>query len=278
MHIQPSRRPAFVWLGIDRIDLQQQATAQQQATTSPAPLAAANASHSEGASSTATGSSIQDHTHLRHLSSGTLNTSSATQGDSHSTSSKGLKRGAVALEPSSAQKCARTAATLPSNILYGTVTSPQRLPPSASFYNLQANREDAGAEHSEGAAEPGYSPTLGQQSEAGAQGKLGLRPTPVPITPEGGQPDGGQQRHEVSHACLRVYRHAMIVIALLRVLIAFIRCMCVTMGRHVGTTVDQYGLRSLRICKYQSAMHINMPEKFKAVHAQHKSIAAIFCI
>lgn len=193
VHIPPSRRPAFVWLGIERINVQ------QQATSTPASLAAPNASHSEAASSTATGSSIQNHTHLRHLSSGTLNTSSATQDDSQSTSSKGLKRGAVTLEPCSAQKCARTAAAQPSNILYGTVNSPRRLPPSASFYGQQANREVAAPDRGEGAAEPGYSPTLGHQSsEAGLQGKLGLRPTPVPITPEGGQSDGVQQRHEVS--------------------------------------------------------------------------------
>ena len=203
MHIPPSRRPAFVWLGIERINIQQQAVAQQQATTSPASLAAANASHSEAASSTATGSSIQDHTHLRHLSSGTLNTSSATQADSQSTSSKGLKRGAVNLQPSSAQKCARTAAPQPSNILYGTVTSPRRIPSSAKLHDQQAKKADAGIDHCEGAAEPEYSPTLGQQLEAGAQGKSALRPTPVPITPEGGQPDGGQQRHEVSHAYLQ---------------------------------------------------------------------------
>ena len=104
--------------------------------------------------------------------------------------------------------------------MYGTVTSPQRIPPSAKVYDQQANKEDAGIDHSESAAEPGHSPTLGQQSEAGAQGKLALRPTPVPITPEGGQPEGGQQRHEVSHACLRNYRHVMIIIAC-------VCCMCV---------------------------------------------------
>lgn len=198
VHIPPSRRPAFVWLGIERIAIQQEAAAQQQATTLPASHAAAKGSHSE-ASSTATGGSIQDHSHPRHLSSGTLNSSSMTQADSQSTSSKGVKRGALLpLQPSSSQKCARTSAPQPSNILYGTVTSPQRLAPSASLYDEQANSEDAGGDHSEGSAEPGCSPTMGQHSEAGAPGKLGLRPTPVPITPEGGQPDGGQQRHGVS--------------------------------------------------------------------------------
>lgn len=197
VHIPPSRRPAFVWLGIEGIAIQQQAATQQPAST--ASLAAAKASHSEAASSTATGSSVHDHTHLRHLSSGTLNTSSMTQADSQSTSSKGLKRGALLpLQSSSSQKCARTAAPRPSNIMYGTVTSPQRLAPSASFCDEEANREDAGGDISDGSAEPGCSTTMGQHPEAGVPGKPGLRPTPVPITPEGGQPDAGQQRHGVS--------------------------------------------------------------------------------
>ena len=199
VHMPPSRRPAFVWLGIEGIDVQQQAAAQEQATTSPASLTAVTASHSEAASSTATGSSMQDHAQLRrHLSSGTLNTSSMTQADSTSTFSKGLKRGAVPLEPSSALKCARTALLEPSNILYGTVTSPQRPPPPASFHAQQTHEDTDGTDPSEGSAEHGCSPAMGQQVDAGGQGKLGLRPTPVPITPEGGQPDGAQQRHEVS--------------------------------------------------------------------------------
>lgn len=164
----------------------------------PTSLATITASYSEAASSTATGSSMQDHTHLRHVSSSTINNSSLTQADSQSASSKGLKRGAVPLEPSSVQKCARTAPPHASNILYGTVTSPQRPPPSAGFYDQQAQEDADGTNHVRGAAEPGSSPALGHQEGAVAQGKHGLRPTPVPITPEGGQPDG-QSRHKVGH-------------------------------------------------------------------------------
>lgn len=196
VHIPPSRRPAFVWLGIQGIHLQQQPATQEQATTEPESLATATASHSEAASSTATGSSMQDHTHHRHLSSGTVTTSNLTQADSQSASSKGLKRGAVPLEPTSAQKCARTAQPKPSNILYGTVTSPQRPPPSAGFYDQQAQEDIDAKDHVKGGAEPGFSPAMGHRPGAAAQGKNRLRPTPVPITPEGGQPDG-QPRHKV---------------------------------------------------------------------------------
>lgn len=203
VHIPPSRRPAFVWLGIHGIHLQQQPATQEQATTKPVSLATATASYSEAASSTATGSSMQDHTHHRHLSSGTLNTSKLTQADSQSASSKGLKRGAVPLEPTSAQKCARTARPQPSNILYGTVTSPQRPPPSAGFYDQQAQDGTSGNDHSKGAAEPGSSPAMGHQPGAAGQGKNRLRPTPVPITPEGGQPEG-QPRHKVRHVLCKL--------------------------------------------------------------------------
>lgn len=197
VHIPPSRRPAFVWLGIEGIHIQShQPATEEQASNPHALLTGPNASQSEAASSTATGSSMQDQTHLRHLSSCTLNTSSMTQEDSQSTCSKGFKRSAASHEMSPAQKCARTASPEPSNILYGSVTSPQRPAPPAALSDSYSEEDAQDADAAAAKAE--FSPGMGQQPHVEEPGKRSLRPTPVPITPEGSQQDA-QQRQKVCH-------------------------------------------------------------------------------
>ena len=135
---------------------------------------------------------MPDPSHLRHLSSSTM-----LQADSQSTSSKGQKRCAALPELSSAQKCARTELSDPSDLMYGAVTSPQRPMRQATFsdkYTQEAAEEAAAA-----AAKAEFSPGMGHESQDAEPSKQGLRPTPVPITPQGSQPDA-QQRNKVCGA------------------------------------------------------------------------------
>lgn len=189
VHIKPARRPAFQWLGIHGICIQPDQQHPASLSHPPTSHTALNSSHSEDISSTATGSSVQEHTMLRHTSSCTQLEScvSMTHADSQSTSTGGLKRHAVSLEPSSSQKRNRTEQRLPNppQQSCGAVTSPSRPPPPV--------RHDDCAQ----AAEADASPAVSQQPKSG---KPRTRPTPVPITPDGGQVDVQHlQRHTVSH-------------------------------------------------------------------------------
>lgn len=194
VHLKPARRPAFQWLGIDGICIQPQQHDQAAVPHLPTSLSALNPSPSEDISSTATGSSMQEQTLLRHTSSCTQLESNitTTQADSQSTSSRCLKRNAAGLEPSSSQKRNRIGqlqrSPNPPQLSYGTVNSPSRPPPLVSHeQRAQSSKVDA-------------SPAVDQQPKSGKQG---TRPTPVPITPDGGQTD--VQRHKVwSPICIRV--------------------------------------------------------------------------
>ena len=186
VHLKPARRPAFQWLGIDGICIQPQQHEAAAVTHLPTSLSALNPSPSEDISSIATGSSVQGQTLLRHASSCTLLQSNidTTQADSQSTSNRCLKRNAAGLEPSSSQKRNRTGqlqcSPNPPQLSYGTVNSPSRPSPLVPHeQHAQSGKVDA-------------SPAVDQQSKSGKQG---TRPTPVPITPEGGQAD--VQRHKV---------------------------------------------------------------------------------
>ncbi|KAA6418938.1 MAG: E2F transcription factor-like E2FE [Trebouxia sp. A1-2] len=187
VHLKPARRPAFQWLGIDGICIQPQQHDPAAVTHLPTSLSALNPSPSEDISSTATGSSVQEQTQLRHISSCTQLESNinTTQADSQSTSNRCLKRNAAGLEPSSSKKCNRTGqlqrSPNPPQLSYGTVNSPSRPPPLLSHeQRAQSGKVDA-------------SPAVDQQPKSG---KHGTRPTPVPITPDGGQTD--VQRHKQS--------------------------------------------------------------------------------
>ncbi len=191
VHLKPSRRPAFQWLGIDGICVQseQQSMQEQPAGTNlPTSLTALNTSHSEAASSTATGSSMHEDTLLRHTSSCTqLDSSGMTQADSQSTTTSGLKRSAASLEPLSSQKRNKSGqlehSPNPPQFSYGIVTSPSH--PSPALRHGHKTHE----------VKADSSPAIDQQPEASKQG---TRPTPVPITPEGGQLDVQHlQRHKV---------------------------------------------------------------------------------
>lgn len=194
VHLKPARRPAFQWLGIDGICIQPQQHEPAAATHLPTSLSALNPSPSEDISSTATGSSGQEQTLLRHTSSCTQLESNinTTQADSQSTSNRCLKRNAAGLEPSSSQKRNRTGqlqrSPNPPQLSYGTVNSPSRPPPLVPHEQRpQSGKVDA-------------SPAVDQQPNSG---RHGTRPTPVPITPEGGQTD--VQRHKVrTPICIRL--------------------------------------------------------------------------
>ena len=194
VHLKPARRPAFQWLGIDGICIQPQQREPAAVTHLPTSLSAFNPSPSEDISSTATGSSVQEQTLLRHTSSCTQLESNinTTQADSQSTSNRCLKRNAAGLEPSSSQKRNRTGqlqrSPNPPQLSYGTVNSPSRPPPLVPHEQCaQSGKVDT-------------SPAVDQQPKSGRQG---TRPTPVPITPEGGQTD--VQRHKVrTPICIRL--------------------------------------------------------------------------
>lgn len=159
-------------------------------------LAALNNSHSEAASSTATGSSMQEQTCLRLTSSCTHFDSTTTQADSQSTSTRGLKRSAAALDLSLSQKRVRAAqlGASPNPPLQScaTVSSPP-CPPGMVTQEQHAHDSNKAAS----------SPSLGQRPEEDEEPrKQGTRPTPVPITPEGGQPDMQHLlRHKVKTGC-----------------------------------------------------------------------------
>ncbi|DBA92673.1 TPA: Transcription factor e2f8 [Trebouxia sp. C0004] len=186
VHLKPARRPAFQWLGIDGICIQPQQHDPAAVTHLPTSLSALIPSPSEDISSTATGSSMHEQTLLRHTSSCTQLESNinTTQADSQSTSNRCLKRNAAGLEPSSSQKRNRTGqlqcSPNPPQLSYGTVNSPSRPPLVSHEQRAQSGKVDA-------------SPAVDQQPKSGKQG---TRPTPVPITPDGGQTD--VQRHKQS--------------------------------------------------------------------------------
>ena len=197
VHLKPTRKPGFQWLGIDGICLhseQQSMQTEAAETDLPTSLTAITAQGlSEDPSSTATGSSMHQHPLPHHTSSCNQPLNNLTHDDTLSPSSRQRKRSAAALEPPSSQKRSRTTRSLPS--------------PTVAAHSSQATvmqsvcpLQEAGQheQHGQEVNKVSSSPAMDEEHDAAEGCQPGNRPTPVPITPEGGQPDTPQlQRHQV---------------------------------------------------------------------------------
>lgn len=209
VNLSPSRKPGFQWLGIQGICLHQDdqnpnAIARQHSKDDALP--AISGDISEAASSTAEGHSCSQPQLQRESSCQLGNTLLRSQ--SPPVSSKGTKRSAAYSQPSTApNKRSRTQSeplSALANIHTGASAGQSANPPELE-QALSASAAEICSSMFE-PARPESSPGLPEKRSAEGQTKAGLRPTPVPTTPDGAQPDALHlQRQKVS------LQHSMVV-------------------------------------------------------------------
>ena len=200
VNLSPSRKPGFQWLGIQGICLHQDNPSSSAAagqTVGSHAMPATSSNLSEAASSTATGQS-HSHPQLQHAASCLQLGDAILRSNSPAMSSKGLKRSTAYSQPvAEPNKRSRTQSeplSAPPHINLGPsaghVADPfdQTLPSS----NVEICSSDP--EHMQGECSPG----LPEKRRAEGSSKAGLRPTPVPTTPDGTQSDAQHlQRQKV---------------------------------------------------------------------------------
>lgn len=220
VHMKPSRKPGFQWLGIENICLHsEQAIVQHPSVKTdagpPAPPALNAQGTSEDPSSTATGSSMHQRDTLPHATSCNQPPGNFLHDDSLSSSSQQLKRSAATLDPPSSLKRSRISCSQPMQVLAPQLCQTEVMQPACAVPLCIADQQ-TGEESNKVSSSPG----MATRPDAMAACKSGTRPTPVPITPEGGQPEA-QYRHQVCpgplHGVLPWSSHLQICITLHKV-------------------------------------------------------------
>lgn len=199
VNLSPSRKPGFQWLGIQGICLHQEnqnadATASEHLVQDPLPASSENISEAASSTATAASRSGPHKQQAGHFQVG----QTISRSNSQSLSSKGLKRSAACSPPPTMpHKRSRTQSeplSAPAHLDIGTSgvqpTNSLEHALSASVAEL-CNSELA-------LVRPECSPGLPEKRNTGDANKAGLRPTPVPVTPEGAQPEAQHlQRQQV---------------------------------------------------------------------------------
>lgn len=199
VNLSPSRKPGFQWLGVQGVCLHQgNQDASARHASVPEAVPASRENVSEAASSSAT-AAPQPRKQMQQAAHQVQSSRATPRSTSPAMSSKGQKRSAAysqsAAVPHKRCKTRSEPLSAPPNLDTGTsaVQSADLLEHALSASAAEVCSAELDL------AKPECSPGLPAERHARGANKAGLRPTPVPVTPEGALPEAQHlQRQEVS--------------------------------------------------------------------------------